>query len=125
MIRSAGLICLLAAIPAIAAASQSAVAASEKLMCPHTAGYIDGPFVPTAAGARKIYLVIRDAITPWQRAKRNLRVKVDDDGHHWDVYATKPIRKEAGKLVVARGGGDLSLQIDKCTGAVTKAALAK
>jgi hypothetical protein len=46
-----------ATVPAEAAASHP-----DKTICAHIDGYIDGPFVPTAVSARRVYLTIRNAI---------------------------------------------------------------
>jgi len=92
--------------------------------CPHTGGYIDGPFVPTEMAARRIYLAVRDAIAPDQRSM-NLQVKVDDGGDYWSVYAIRRVREESGRIVVLQGGGGLGLEINKCTGAVFNAAFSR
>ena len=125
MVKSAGLICLLAASSALAAESQSASAPLDKMTCPHVAGHIDGPFVPTSQNARSIYLAVRSAITPWLDGRHNVQVKVEDGGDRWDVFADELVGEKAGQIVVTKGGGDLSLQIDKCSRAVSNASLMK
>jgi hypothetical protein len=125
MVKSAGLIWMLAASSALAAESQPASAPPGKMTCAHVAGHIDGPFVPTSQAARSIYLAVRSAITPWLDGRPNVQVKVEDSGDHWDVFADEPVGEKAGQIVVTKGGGDLSLQIDKCSGAVSNAFLMK
>jgi glyoxylase-like metal-dependent hydrolase (beta-lactamase superfamily II) len=92
--------------------------------CPHSGGYIDGPFAPTPAAARGIYLAVRKAIAPRLRWTRREQVIVNDEGDHWSVYSSVPPKTRKGGVVVRAGGG-LELEINKCSGAVAHAAYAK
>lgn len=91
---------------------------------------IRGPYVANKTAARGIFKTIAAAIEP--QAHRNKRypiVVVVDDGKSWAVYeqqrggGTKvtPLPNGWEKVVVTAGGGGLTLEIDKCTGAITQA----
>jgi hypothetical protein len=88
--------------------------------CPHTAGHIQGPFVPTAAAARQVFIAIGDAVAPDAMAKHQ-DVVVQDEGSYWAVFQTMRVRRGENGPVVTSSGGGLSLDLDKCTGAVLRA----
>lgn len=111
----------LACAPAISPALGTAATPAAAANCPHSGGYIDGPFVPTAATARRIYLAVLDAVAPDLRSQRHLRVVVEDEGDHWSVYSSAPVETESGHLVMLQGGG-LGLEINKCSGAISNVA---
>src|SRR5450432_4803182 len=84
--------------------------------CVHSGGYIDGPFVPSASSARRVYLAVRDAIAPKLRTQHGARIVVQDEGDHWAVFSGVPVKRKNGYLVATMGEGDLGLEINKCTG---------
>jgi hypothetical protein len=90
--------------------------------CPKSAGYIPGPFVPDAGTARAIYLAVEMRTAPQRDVNRFPRVVVTDKGDHWAVFRMEKPSKQAGRTF---GGGQLELEIDKCTGAISHAAFSK
>jgi len=97
---------------------------TTKTACIKQPGFIGGPFVPTARAARLIYLAVADEIAPGL-LKQYPIVIAQDRGDHWDVSQTRhepPYRPRPGEVVVSAGGGQLYMQIDKCSGAISGAA---
>jgi hypothetical protein len=93
--------------------------------CPKDAGFIEGPFVPDAKTATAIFRNVEHAIYPGADLKRFPLIKAKDEGDYWTVFRTRgPIKQPADgrTFIVEWGGGQLSMRIDKCTGAVRQAA---
>jgi hypothetical protein len=92
--------------------------------CVKTPGFIAGPFVPDARTGRAIFREVERAIFPGADRKRFPIVKVEDEGDHWVVFKTRaPTKQPAdGAFVTELGGGQLSMQIDKCNGEIRQAA---
>jgi hypothetical protein len=84
------------------------------------------PWAPNEAVAKQIYLSVGKARFP-RMTKKFPVVTVHDGGDHWDVSQAsgKPsiVQVGPGEVVVTSGGGQLSMEIDKCTGAVSRAVL--
>ena len=89
--------------------------AETLVTCPKTPGFVAGPFVPTEEAAREIYKIMVATIAPRSVEEYPL-VVVKDEGDHW--WATQAAMQPSG----GRGGGQLYMQIDKCTGAISRAA---
>jgi hypothetical protein len=87
--------------------------------CGPSGGVIDGPFVPTASVARQVFSAVLSGFRPRLRAPGRTRVVVDDKGDHWEVYSVALRRDRTGRYVAAQGGG-YGMNIDKCTGAVSR-----
>jgi hypothetical protein len=85
------------------------------LNCPKTAGFINGPFVPTESVAREIYKVMLPSLAPLN-VEKYPSIIVKDEGDHWWVS------QEASRPEPGYGGGQLYMNIDKCTGAISRAA---
>jgi hypothetical protein len=118
------IVCVLfASAPSITVEAGPAAMRPMAAACPHLDGYIDGPFVPTAAAARRVYLAVRDAVAPDLRSQRHVRVVVEDEGGRWSVYSSMRVEERSGHLTVLMGGGGLGLKIDKCSGAISNVAL--
>jgi hypothetical protein len=104
----------------IALSSGSAYAAdsASQPQCPE-------PWVPSKEVAKAIYLAVgRAQNTPW--FKNYPVVVVEDAGDHWSVSQAsgKPLPKlKPGEVIVSAGGGQLSMDIDKCTGAISHDAM--
>jgi hypothetical protein len=106
----------LAAILLIAMQTESR---SEAIVsCPKTAGFIGGPFVPTEDVAREIYRIMVGAIAPRSIEEYPLIV-IKDQGDSW--WASQ----ERLQPTDGFGGGQLYMYIDKCTGAISRAAFNK
>ena len=96
------------------------------LQCPHADGFIDRVFVPNAAIATAVYRAIRPGIDSGPN-KAFPEIEVTDEGDHWEVMENRePTPAGAptvdGSVMVERGGGQFYLRIDKCTGAISRAA---
>lgn len=125
---------VVAAMTAWAGAWAQKADSGRPAACEKRDGEMPGPFVPTQEVAKKIYIAIATAIAPWNMKKYPIAV-VTDDGDHWSVSQTRryPKRRSPavvrmeGKTVetveVSAGGGMLDMRIDKCSGAITYAAL--
>jgi hypothetical protein len=97
---------------------------SNRPMCPNE-GYISDRLVPTAPVAIEIYKAVARAVSP-NILKRYPIVTVADEGDHWHVSQTNnnPLPKPTpNTVIVTAGGGQLNMDIDKCTGAISHAAL--
>lgn len=95
-----------------------------KTICSKQPGFIGGPFVPTARAARRIYLAVAREIAS-EKLKEYPVVTVEDAGDHWYVSQTRhhrTARLPPNTVSVDAGGGQLYMQIDKCSGAISGAA---
>jgi hypothetical protein len=82
--------------------------------------------VPDAETARAIFLAVETARHPAANRSAYPQVKVEDRGDHWEVFRWRPPRtNRRGELIVEAGGGQLEMDIDKCSGAVSQVALGK
>lgn len=97
--------------------AMQAVSRSETtIACPKTKGFIGGPFVPTEDMAREIFKVMVGRFASFNVEQYPVIV-VEDGGDHW--WATqRDVEPIAGRY----GGGQLYMNIDKCTGAISRAA---
>jgi hypothetical protein len=94
------------------------------LTCPKSGGYISGPFAGTKATAEKIFLAIRGEVAPQYKGSNSSSVRADDKGDYWSVYQIKLMRTDRKSPPIAMANG-LSLEIDKCSGAVKSAAFVR
>ena len=86
--------------------------------------YINSQFAPTAKTAKEIYIAVGRGLYR-NFLKRYPIVIVEDAGDHWSVSQTgnKPLPKAGpNEVIVMAGGGQLYMDIDKCSGAVSNAA---
>jgi hypothetical protein len=136
MHRNVQLTAALALPLALVACASSAVRSqsplqSAGLRCPHTDGFVTGPFVPTPDAARGIFLTVRSALFPDAPSLDAVHVSVGDSGDRYVVSesAVVPLPDVGGQhtpnspgeeIVVTAGGGQLVMEIAKCTGAVSK-----
>ena len=81
-------------------------------VCQHRDGMIDGPVVPTAEVARGIFTAV--AKQSEQVAGRYV-LTIVDAGAAWGAYQVLPTSN-----IGLRGGGGLTMRIDKCTGAISE-----
>jgi len=103
-----------------------AAQAAEPPLCRNTE-YINQQFAPTAAIARAIYKAVGRGLSR-NFLKRYPILLVTDAGDHWNVSQAdgRPAVVMRGKtLYVTMGGGQLSMDIDKCIGAVSNASFAR
>jgi hypothetical protein len=81
------------------------------------------PWVSTKDAAKAIYLAVGQA-QGIPRFKDYPIILVEDGGDHWSVWQESgkpPPKLKAGQVIVQAGGGQLSMDIDKCTGAISNA----
>lgn len=105
----------------LATAPCQAAPSSAPLKCSHEDGYLAGPFAPSPAAARTIYLAIRSSVEPVYKLVARRWIVVEDEGDRWSVYTKAPLKTPEGKWIFLQGGGGLALEIDKCTAAVKHA----
>lgn len=120
-----------ASILVLAAVPADAVEPGQTPWCAKEPGLIQGPYVPTRRAAIRIYLAVRREIAPRQAREFNIPM-VLDNGDTWGVYYTKRefrpriVKRQNGdELIVSAGGGMLTMDIDKCSGRITKLYYAK
>ena len=100
--------------------------ASDQPPCPND-GYIPYQMVPNKQVAEAIYRAVGEAMFPGLFKKYPI-VIVEDRGHHWYVSQADdrpPPEPSPGTVIVSAGGGQLYMEIDKCTAAISDAALNK
>src|ERR1051326_7923430 len=98
------------------------VRAETQPPCPND-GYIPDRMVPNKHVAEVIYRAVGGALVP-RNFERYPIVEVEDAGDHWAVSQTDgvPERKAPpGTVIVRAGGGQLYMDINKCTGAISHA----
>ena len=116
------LLALLAALVTGPTPSESGVQSAAPT-CQHTDGYIQGPFIPTKAAARRVYLAYRGSLEQRHRTRHRTVVIVADEGDSWSVYESILMRAPDGNLTEMMGGGGLGMTLEKCSGAVRSASL--
>lgn len=92
-----------------------------KIVCPHRDGFIDGPVVPSVEAAQGIFAVVSSALAP-NRPKDKFMLGIRDAGDAWVASETLVPRGTTrdGAIIAVRGGGGLTMRIDKCTGAISE-----
>ena len=96
--------------------------AAEPVLCRNT-DFINAQFVPTADVAKKIYIAVGQGLYP-NLLKEYPIVGAEDEGDHWALWQSNddPMPKAGPNEVIVRaGGGQLFMNIDKCSGAVSNA----
>jgi hypothetical protein len=104
-------------------AGTSHAAVSGSVPCPN-GGHISSQLVPNAHVAESIYRAVARNLYPRVFQKYPV-VVVTDEGGYWSVYQTDnapPAKAPPGTVIVTAGGGQLDMDIDKCTGAISHAA---
>ena len=105
----------------------SQLAAQEKAPpCPGR-GIGSQYLVPNATAAKAIYRAVAGAVVPRNLEKFPIII-AEDKGDHWEMGQannTPPPNPDPGAeaVIVSAGGGNLYMDIDKCTGAISGAAL--
>jgi hypothetical protein len=98
--------------------------AAKSPACTKPDGFIGGPFVPNEVVAKEIYRAVASSISP-KILPRYPIIVTSDEGDHWSVSqrGREPMPKpRPGEVIVQAGGGQLYMNIDKCTGAISGAA---
>jgi hypothetical protein len=106
------------------ALSSIARAAEPAPPCPND-GYISAMMVPDRHVAESIYRAVGGAFVPWNFKKFPI-VIIEDEGDHWSVSQKSdapPPRPTPGTVIASAGGGQLNMDINKCTGEISHAAL--
>lgn len=115
-------------VRAIAAAGLCAAAVAQaapfeiEAKCEKAPGLIGGPYIPDARTAEQVYRAVADGVLPGA-LERFPVVEVEDQGKAWLVSQRRQVPKakpKPGEIVVSAGGGQLSMKIDKCSGAISE-----
>lgn len=114
---------ILCSILLTACATASAIedqAAEPAIVCSHTDGLIDGPYVGEEATARAIALAIIEQMQSRER-QAEYELNVEDDGAFWTVFQSVRgyPRRDGDRITVMMGGGGLTMRIAKCDGALS------
>jgi hypothetical protein len=99
-------------------------AALKAIQCPKPDGFLAGPFVANKIVAEAIYRAVITSFAP-EKLRHYPIVDAEDEGDHWSVSqrASEPKQQlRKGDIIVSAGGGQLYMNIDKCTGAISGAA---
>ncbi len=110
-----------ALLAACATASATEDQASDPaIVCPHTDGLIDGPYVTEEATARAIALAIIEQMQSRER-QAEYDLNVEDDGAFWTIFQSVRgyPRRDGDSITVMMGGGGLTMRIAKCDGALS------
>ncbi|MGN6149842.1 MAG: hypothetical protein ACTHPD_14990 [Rhizomicrobium sp.] len=104
----------------------SCAAFAQEPPCPND-GYIASQMVPNKEVAGAIYRTVGRNLVP-SNFKKFPIVVVEDRGDYWEVSQKnndpRP-KARSNEVVVTTGGGQLYMNINKCTGAISHAALAR
>ncbi|MBI3677366.1 MAG: hypothetical protein HY243_12205 [Proteobacteria bacterium] len=79
--------------------------------------------MPNKQVAEAIYRAIGHAFAP-EKFEEYPLVIVEDEGDHWSVGQVSgqpPPHPSPGTVIVSAGGGQLVMDINKCTGAISNA----
>ena len=107
--------------------SQTHSQTAPTVVCPKLPGFFPRPFVPTERAAKAIYTAIALEIMPAKLREFPI-VTVEDDGDRWIVSQTRyypPKKLPPNTVGVTMGGGQLVMNINKCTGTVSEVYLAR
>ena len=103
--------------------ARSEHSAATGLQCVKQDGFLIGPVVPTAEVARAIYIAVA-RFPQLHKLEGPGPIVVVDEGSKWDVSHYLPPKMTTSRdgkyetVEATAGGGDLAMEIDKCTGAV-------
>ena len=102
--------------------TQASSDVNHNLNCGEDAGFIDGPFVNEGS----IALTIASALFKNRQSvefREQYLIEIYDDESHWivnQVLRKRPEPKNSDTLIIAAGGGGLSMHIAKCDGAISR-----
>ncbi len=84
------------------------------------------PLVARSETARAIFLAVERDYAPWG-PKRFPTLDIEDEGDAWRVGRSNPLPKQrnGSTITVRGGGGQLSMRIAKCDGAISEAYFAR
>jgi hypothetical protein len=92
--------------------STSAMATGQDLICGLRWGASAKSLVTTAEAARAIFIAVERDFSPHVDKAEFPVVEASDEGRWWSVARGKPVSEHY------RGGGQLSMRIDKCDGRI-------
>jgi hypothetical protein len=116
---------VVASLPAPADAN-----ASHAIRCSNATGFRGRPMIRDAKTAKAIFVVVERSVYPQADLDNYRVIKALDRGDHWTVFRTARTKEVRSgdvitELIVVAGGGQLGLDVDKCSGAITHATLQK
>jgi hypothetical protein len=121
--QRAGSVFLLVSALILMGSHAQAADGTEHLPCPVEQGYSVMPIVHSVRIARGIYrAVLLDMGGGARLLKQYPIVTVTDAGNHWEVWQTNndpPPKPSPGSVITTAEGGQFSMEINKCTGAIS------
>ncbi|MEO8375756.1 MAG: hypothetical protein ABI471_11060 [Sphingomonas bacterium] len=85
-------------------------------VCRYQDGLIGRPVVPTAEVARGIFAAVAKPLQS-EQAGSGYVLTIADQGAAWGISQALPAPTDGSTI---RGGGGLTMRIDKCTGAISE-----
>lgn len=99
---------------------------SAHVVCPDRWGRPGEPLVKSAAAAKAIYSAVADDFSIKPDKEGFPAVEAVDREPYWSVCRSRPPEKlPNGEIRITNGGGQLSLHIAKCDGAISEVWLTK
>lgn len=101
--------------------SSAAPATTAGLVCPERWGRPGDPLVSREDTAKAIFLAVEAEFFPEADKVRFPAVKTEDQGDRWAVWrGSVPHQLPDGSWSLITGGGQLSIEIAKCDGAISR-----
>jgi len=107
---------------ASATSANPEASAPQVQVCPNRDSGDPGQFlVASERAAREIFVAVERDYYPDADKKNFPLVRVRAEGGHWEVYRTrlKPQSSKDDRVIIYPAGHQLSMEIDKCTGAIS------
>ena len=94
--------------------------------CPPRWGKAGQPLVSRSDTAKAIFSAVEKDFFPQADRTRFPDVEANDDGKWWSVFRWRKAEVQRnGDAIVTRGGGQLSMRIDKCTATISHVFLSR
>jgi hypothetical protein len=123
---SFGLLALAAMAIAMPAASEPPRSPPDAHSCQTEDLRHGRPIVTSAETAKSIFLAVEGDLFPAANKIEYPEVVAEDEGAHWSVFRHRPAQPMPdGSLLVTRGGGQLSLSINKCDAKISQVWLSR